>query len=52
MNAPVAESQADAMEWAYDGIDRSPVDVDYVEVHGTGKCMRLFSKMDHVIIEL
>ncbi|KAJ3873157.1 putative polyketide synthase [Lentinula edodes] len=36
VNAPVAESQADAMERAYDGIDRSPVDVDYVEVHGTG----------------
>ncbi|KAJ7716081.1 hypothetical protein B0H16DRAFT_1476979 [Mycena metata] len=36
VNAPVAESQADAMVRAYAGTGRVPAEVDYVEVHGTG----------------
>ncbi|KAJ7799753.1 hypothetical protein B0H14DRAFT_3491310 [Mycena olivaceomarginata] len=36
VHAPVAEAQADAMLRAYAGTGRSPHEVDYVEVHGTG----------------
>ncbi|KAF7329008.1 Polyketide synthase [Mycena venus] len=36
ISAPVAEAQADAMLRAYAGTGRSPAEVDYVEVHGTG----------------
>ncbi|KAF5378437.1 hypothetical protein D9757_011142 [Collybiopsis confluens] len=36
ISAPVAESQKDAMERAYEGIGRRPSDADYVELHGTG----------------
>ena len=40
VNAPVAEAQANAMERAYSATGRHPSEVDYVEVHGTGKSHR------------
>ncbi|KAF8525874.1 hypothetical protein BU17DRAFT_83380 [Hysterangium stoloniferum] len=36
VNAPVAESQAQAMEQAYIGTGRRPKDVDFLELHATG----------------
>ncbi|KAJ7898537.1 polyketide synthase [Mycena olivaceomarginata] len=36
LKTPIAESQAAAMHAAYNGIGRSPTEVDYVECHATG----------------
>lgn len=36
-NAPVAEAQVDAMRRAFSQANRNPSDVDFVELHSTGK---------------
>ncbi len=37
VHAPVAEAQKEAMQRAFAQTNKSPKDVDFVELHGTGK---------------
>lgn len=41
MSAPVSEAQKDAMHRAYRGTGRHPAEVDFVEMHATGKHLYL-----------
>lgn len=41
VSAPVSEAQRDAMYRAYRGTGRHPAEVDFVEMHATGKHLYL-----------